>query len=198
MDKRRVIGLTGGIASGKSEVLRLFARAGIPTLSSDDLAHRCILRGTPAYRKIVKHFGTGILGKQKQIDRPALARIVFNHPKERRRLEKMVHPCVIQGLRRFAKRHRGLVVLDIPLLFEVYLEPIVDEVVVVYATREQQIQRLKHRNGMSRADALRRIAAQTPLSIKVKKADWVLRNNGSLRQLRENVKKLLTCFRSGV
>jgi dephospho-CoA kinase len=185
-----VLGVTGGIASGKTTVMRLLARRGIPTISSDDLAHACMRPGRPAYRAILRHFGGKILDRNDQINRRKLGEIVFAHPKKRKALEKIVHPCVIKGLKDFIGRHhKGVVALDIPLLFEARLTRLVDKTVVVYSTLAQQISRLRRRTGLSRPQALARIRAQMPLSRKRQKADHVLQNTGTLAHLRRQMDK---------
>ena len=148
---RIILGITGGIASGKTTVLRMFAKAGIPTLSADDLAHDCIRRGKPAYHAIVRAFGKGILKADREINRKRLGRIVFSDPKARRRLEKIIHPCVFKGLTRFVKGKKGLVALDIPLLFEAGYQDWVDRTIVVFCSPEQQMKRFIRRTGWTPA-----------------------------------------------
>src|SRR5262249_4865363 len=150
------------------------AKQGVATLSADDLAHDCIRKGKPAYRAILKQFGREVLDAKKNIDRRCLGNMVFADPKQRRRLERIVHPCVAKGIRKFIRSHRGIVALDIPLLFEAHYESWVDRIVVVYSTRSQQIRRLIKRNGLTRSEALQRIQAQMPLAGKCRKADIVL------------------------
>jgi dephospho-CoA kinase len=185
--KRLILGVTGGIATGKSSVLRLLSKAGIPTISADDLAHACIRKGKPAYRAIVRHFGREVLTADRQIDRRKLGHIVFNAPSERKRLEKIIHPCVLKALKQFVRNKKGMVALDIPLLFEAGYQRFVDKVIVVYASKNQQITRLRRRNRLSRHEALQRINAQIPLSVKCRRADIVLRNTGTLSDLRRHL-----------
>jgi dephospho-CoA kinase len=182
-----ILGITGGIASGKTTVMTLLAKAGIPTISSDDLAHDCIRRGKPAYRAILARFGREILGSDSQIDRKKLGAIVFPDPVRRRRLEKIVHPCVAKGLRQFIKRHHGVIALDIPLLFEAGYEKWFDKIIVVYASKADQIRRLGRRNGLSRQEALQRISAQMPLAAKRRRADKIIYNTGTLKHLRRQL-----------
>jgi len=175
--KRLILGITGGIASGKTTVMRILAGRGIPTVSADELAHSCIRRGRPAYRTIVRRFGTGILGPDSQINRQRLGAIVFDDRKKRKILEKIVHPCVVKGLRSFIKSHnRGIIALDIPLLFEAKLQQLVDKTVVVYCTPKQQIARLRRRTYLSRSEAFARMRTQMSLAQKRRKADLVLMN----------------------
>ncbi len=186
-----VLGITGGIASGKTTVMRMLARHGIPGISSDDLAHQCIRRGQPAYRAILARFGRGILGQAGQIDRKKLGKIVFSEPAKRQVLERIVHPCVIRGLRHFIRGHDGLIALDIPLLFEAHLTRLVNRSVVVYCTRKQQILRLMKRDHCSRTAALVRLRAQMPLSGKRGKADVRIDNTRGTSMLKAQVRLLL-------
>lgn len=189
--KRLILGITGGIATGKSTVIKMLAKAGIPGISSDALAHEAIRKGKPAYRQILKRYGKKLLRYNGQLCRMKLGRIVFSDPKERLWLEQQVHPYVIKKLKNFARAHTGTVALDIPLLFEAGLESLVDKIVVVAAPRAAQIRRLKQRNGLSTADANHRISAQWPLSKKIRSADVVLYNDATLRSLQKQVKKEL-------
>jgi len=188
---RRVIGLTGGIASGKSTVLELFQKQGIPTLSADLLAHECVQPGKPAYHAVLRHFGTHFRLPDGSLDREKLGRHVFANASERRKLERLIHPCVIQEIKTFIRQHSGFMMVDIPLLYEAKLVSLVDEVVVVYATQAQQIARLTSRNGYSKVEALRRIRSQWPLRQKCQLANTVLNNTTSLQQLKKNVNAYL-------
>ena len=186
--KRLVLGITGGIASGKSTVMHLLAGRGIPTVSSDDLAHACIRRGRPAYRAVVRRFGKDVLTRGGEVDRSKLGDIVFADPKKRKVLEKIVHPCVVQGLKDFVRRHpKGIIALDIPLLFESRLQGLVDKTIVIYSTRAQQIARLRWRSGLSRPQALARLRAQMPLGQKCRRADIVVQNTHSIHNLQKQV-----------
>jgi dephospho-CoA kinase len=195
MMKHLVIGITGGIATGKSSVLRELARRGIPTVSSDSLAHACLLRGHPCYRRVVAHFGRDILKSDRQIDRRRLGAIVFSKSKERKWLEKQIHPHVVRGLRLFIRKHPGMSALDIPLLFEARLEKLVDRVVVVWSSKTAQLARMQRRDKLPKAAALQRMRAQMPLSTKKKRADFVLANRGSLKDLGRQVGRLLDQLR---
>jgi dephospho-CoA kinase len=193
--KRIVIGLTGGIATGKSAVLNELRRRGIPAISADTLAHQCLHHGHSTYRRIVRHFGAEILNDKKAIDRKRLGQIIFASSVKRRWLEKQIHPWVIQQLRLFIRKHPGLTALDIPLLFEAHLENLVDVTVVVSCSFATQVRRVMRRNGLSRSFALQRIRSQMPLSLKRKRADYVISNNGSLKDLKRLVGRLVTHIR---
>ena len=188
--KRLVLGITGGIATGKSTVLAMLAKQGLPTLSADTLAHEAIRRGGPAYRAVVRGFGNSILGSRSEIDRKRLGQIVFANPKARKKLERIIHPCVLKAMRRFVRAHKGTVALDIPLLFEAGYAKWVDKIIVVSASQAQQIARLRQRNGLTRSQALQRINAQIPLMQKCRRADIVLDNGHGVGHLRAQVKKM--------
>jgi len=188
MKKRLIIGVTGGIATGKSTVMDLLAQQGIRGISSDALAHQAIRKGTPAFKKIVRAFGRNILGSDGQIDRQKLAAVVFPKPNARKRLERIVHPEVVRGLKAFVRKHPGVLALDIPLLFEARLQKLVDHIVVVAAPQKQQMSRLLKRNRYTRAQALERIRAQWPQYRKMKAADTVFWNAGTLARLKKQVR----------
>lgn len=187
MKRRLVVGLTGGIASGKSTVLDWLAKRRIPTQSADLVVRECMRPGTSVYRAILRRFGRNLCRPDGALERAKLGSIVFKDAKARRALERIVHPCVIKAQKAFIRSHRGLVVLDIPLLFEAKLESLVDHVVVVYAHRHQQMARMKARNGFTTAEARRRLAAQWPLKRKAARAHQVLKNTGTKAELRKQV-----------
>ena len=191
MSRRVVIGITGGIATGKTSVLREMGRLGVPTVSSDALAHACLRKGHPCYARILRHFGRGILSPKAQINRKRLGRIVFGNPKERRWLERQIHPWVVRQLKSFIRKHRGLTALDIPLLFEAHLEDLVDIIIVVESPQRLQLSRLRQRDGLQRSAALQRIRAQLPMAVKKKRADYLLQNDQNPKALRRNVQRLL-------
>jgi dephospho-CoA kinase len=180
---RLVIGLTGGIATGKSSALAEFKRRGAAVVSSDDLAHRCLTPGHPVARRVSRHFGT--------LDRKKIGKVVFNNPRERRWLERQIHPEVIRQLKTFIRKHRGLVVLDIPLLFEARLERLVDRILVITSRESQQLERMRRRDGLERTVALRRIRAQLPLAKKLARADDWIPNTGTRAALRRAVADLV-------
>jgi dephospho-CoA kinase len=164
------VGLTGGIACGKSEVLRRVAAAGLPTLDLDRVAHELMERGRPAYHDVVAVFGPGILAKDGSIDRRALGDIVFRDPEARERLNRLVHPRVreeeARRLRSLSSGPPGVLVTDAALLVEAGMHLRFDRLVVVHCRPEQQVTRLRGRDGLSEEDARRRVAAQMPIEWK--------------------------------
>ncbi|MBR8664093.1 dephospho-CoA kinase [Bacillus paralicheniformis] len=190
-----VIGLTGGIASGKSTVAQMFQQCGITVVDADVIAKEAVEQGMPAYQKIVETFGQGVLLETGGIDRRKLGEIVFTNEEKRMQLNAIVHPEVrkmmikqrdeaIRGGERF-------VVLDIPLLYESGLEHLTDKVIVVWVPMELQLERLMKRNRLTEDEALNRIHAQHSLDEKKKKADAVIDNSGSLKDTEAQLHQLL-------
>lgn len=173
------VGLTGGIASGKSTVSRLFREAGAFVIDADEIAHAIIRKGAPAYAGVVEAFGTAILDKKGEIDRKRLGEIVFNDARRRERLNQLVHPHVYAQAEKektaIAAAHPEAVILfDVPLLIETGTHREMDLVIVVYVDRATQIDRLIKRDGLTREEAERRIDAQMPLDEKRRFADEII------------------------
>ncbi len=172
-----VIGLTGGIASGKSTVARWLAEAGASVVDADRVAREVTRRGRPAWREVLTAFGPRITRPDGSLDRAALASLVFSDPEALARLNRATHPHILRAIRRRLAllRRRGVrvAVVEVPLLFEAGWEDLVDEVWVVAVREEVQRERLAGR-GFSPAEAAGRLAAQLPLAEKVKGADVVL------------------------
>ena len=191
---QRRIGLTGGIASGKSTVAALLKDRGYPVLDADAYAKEALAPGTSASNAVLARYGKRVKTElSSSIDRACLASIVFNDPHERNWLEQLVHPIVRQ---RFDEAVQSLhnapvVILMIPLLFEAGLEGWCSEIWVVHCTPLQQKERLMARNKFSETEALQRIEAQWPLDEKVHLADQVINNSGPHDTLRTQVDLLL-------
>ena len=177
---QRRIGLTGGIASGKSSVGRLLEARGWPVLDADRYARDALAANSSGACAVVARYGT-VVGTASALNRAELGRIVFNDPAERRWLEQLVHPLVRQRFEQELARLRSepVVVLMIPLLYEAGLDSLCDEVWLVDCDRQQQLGRLQQRDGLSAAEAKARIDAQWPLSRKRELADVVIDNRGS-------------------
>ncbi|OGR83218.1 MAG: dephospho-CoA kinase [Elusimicrobia bacterium RIFCSPLOWO2_01_FULL_54_10] len=173
-----VAGLTGGIASGKSTVLEIFRRKGAHVLDCDKMAREAVKKGKPALSKIRRKFGPKVIKKDGSLNRPALAKLVFADFRKRKALEAIVHPQVKQEVfRRLKKIKNGVVIVDVPLLFEAGWQHYFDKNIVVWAPRKAQIARLAGRNGLAGSQAADRIAAQMPLSKKKKLADFTVDNS---------------------
>ena len=195
-----VVGLTGGIASGKSTVAQMFKRCGAVIIDADHLARDVVRPGKPAWREIVKVFGDGVLNRNGFINRPALGKIVFHDRRKLRKLEQIIHPRVATEqqrlVRRVAKRSPdAVIVYEVPLLFESGAHKRVDKIIVVTADRDTQVARLKRRNGMTTSEALRRIKTQMPLAEKVRRADVVLDGTEDKALVRKKVRRLIQSFR---
>ncbi|MBK9306200.1 MAG: dephospho-CoA kinase [Nitrospira sp.] len=196
-----VIGLTGGVATGKSTVAKMFKQCGAIVIDADVLARTVVQPGTPAWRDIVRRFGKSVFNPDRTINRHALGALVFRHPSQRRTLERIIHPRVAREQKRLTqearrKNPKAVVIYDVPLLFEVGIDKRVDKTIVVTADRETQIARLKKRNGLTRAEAIRRIKSQMPLVKKRRLADYVLDGTRAPRSLAQSVHQLYTSFRS--
>lgn len=187
----RVIGLTGGIASGKSTAAQALRELGAPVVDADDLAHAAIEPGGAAYEAVREAFGEAILRADGTIDRKRLARLVFRDPEARRRLEAIVHPAVTHALAEWieAQRRAGApaAVVVVPLLVETGWHRRVDEVWVVDAPEEVQIARLRARDGLGEEEARVRIRAQASRAKRLRAATRVFPNDGDAAALREAV-----------
>lgn len=187
----RLVGLTGGIGSGKSQVSAILARVGAPVIDADRLAREVERRGEPAWRQIIRLFGWPVLAWDGELDRRKLGRIIFEDSGWRERLNAVVHPAVHRLMRSLVDEYEAqgetVVVLDVPLLIEVGLDRWVDEVWVVYATPEQQVARVCRRDNIGAAEASRRVAAQMALTDKLKRADRVIDNSGRPEDLEAQV-----------
>ncbi|MED3843772.1 dephospho-CoA kinase [Geobacillus stearothermophilus] len=189
------IGLTGGIASGKSTVSAMMRELGLPVIDADEAARAVVRPGEESYRQIVAAFGPGILRADGEIDRAKLGAIVFNDEQQRKVLNAIVHPAVRKKMLAEKEAHirsgAKTVVLDIPLLFESGLTHWVDKVLVVYVDDDVQLRRLMARNGFTEEEALARIRSQWPMAEKVKRADAVIDNNGTIEETRRQLLAIL-------
>ena len=188
-----LVGLTGGIGSGKSTVARMLAARGAVVLDADAFARDAVAAGTPGFRAVVERFGREIVGPEGELDRGRLAAIVFADDEARRDLEAIVHPEVRRRLLRSIEAHTDaddILVIDSPLLVEAGQGGSVQLLVVVTAPEEAQLERLATGRGMSERDVRARMAAQMPLEEKAAKADVVLDNAGDLKDLERQVERL--------
>ncbi len=187
----RVIGLTGGIATGKSSVARFFRDRGTPVIDADDLSRAAVAPGSPGLAQVVAAFGTGVLAGDGTLDRKRLGGMVFADNDKRRRLEAILHPEIKrlaeEALQAAAQAGHRVVFYVAPLLIEAGVTDRVDEVWVVTVQPEIQLERLTARDGISREEALRIIASQMPLAEKERFGAVVIDNSGS----REETERIL-------
>ncbi|MGQ0810426.1 MAG: dephospho-CoA kinase [Nitrospiraceae bacterium] len=188
-----LVGLTGGVATGKSSVAHMFQRCGAAVIDADVLARQVVEPGKPAWREIVDMFGRQILRPDRAIDRHALAHMVFRNPVQLKQLGAIIHPRVAREQARLtreiaAKDPRAVIIYDAPVLIEAAAHRRMDKIIVVTADQRTQISRLQKRNGFSRAEALRRIRSQIPLWKKIELADHVIDGARPIEKLRREVK----------
>jgi dephospho-CoA kinase len=189
-----VIGLTGGIASGKSTVAKMLSELGAVVIDADKVGHEVFRPHTEAWRKVVAAFGKDILGQNEAIDRSKLAQLVFNDPKALKRLNSIMHPLMheivrekIEGLRREGTE---VVVLEATLLIEAKWTDLVDQVWVTITPEDAVVNRLVSQKGFAEEQAEARIKSQTPISQRAKRADVVIRNDSDIATLRKKVEGL--------
>lgn len=189
------VGLTGGIACGKSTVAKMFVNDGAYLIDFDRLAHEVQEPEKPAWKEVVKKFGREILREDGKIDRFKLGNIVFTDKKKLKLLNKIVHPLVFQEwdarLEKISKKDKHAVILsDIPLLFEGNMQHLFDLTLLVFIEPEEQIRRLMARNHISREEARKRLNSQMPIDEKIALADMVIDNKGSIAETEKKVKKV--------
>ena len=188
-----LVGLTGGIGSGKSTVARLLEKRGAVVFDADLLAREAVEPGTPGHAAVVERFGADVLAPGGELDREALASIVFADPAARRDLEQIVHPEVRRLFAEGSEAYRDtdrVVVFSAPLLVETGMHTAFEVLVVVSATVATQIERLMRQRGMSEPSIRARIDAQAPLEDKAAAADFLVDNEGSLGELESQVEQL--------
>lgn len=197
-----ILGLTGGIASGKTLVAEYFAELGIPVIDTDEIARQVVAPGQPAWRALWDWLGPDYFLPDGTLDRAAVARRVFADPDDRLRLEAITHPAIFAAVDRRIAEFRdaptppALLVVAVPLLYEVGAAECFDRIAVVWATPEQQRDRLIYARGTDPADADARLAAQWPLCEKLSRADIIIDNSGTPESTRAQVQILvneLTC-----
>jgi dephospho-CoA kinase len=187
-----LVGLTGGIASGKSTVSAMLAEQGAEVIDADHIARQVVMPGTPAWCKIREHFGPGVLHPDGQLDRQALADIVFADKSKLALLNEITHPAIFARIADRLEAHHGqdvVVILDAALLIEAGLAEGVDVVIVVHSPREIQVERLAAK-GVGQTDARNRIASQLEPEKRLARADIVIDNSGSLEDLGRQVDKI--------
>ncbi len=188
----KVVGLTGSFGTGKTFVASVFKACGARVLDADAIAHDAIKRGMPAYERIVASFGRNVLGKGRNIDRKKLAEVVFADKTDLARLDRIVHPIVIQFIKDRIKNARpcDIIVVDAPLLVEAKVLDIIDKLVVVKTSKTNQIKRCMKKFRITKEDVLKRIKSQISMEHKIKMADFVVDNDGIRSETKRQVKTI--------
>jgi dephospho-CoA kinase len=191
----KLIGLTGGIASGKSTVAAILRRLGAAIVNADDLSREVVQPGQQCWKDIVNTFGADVLNPDQTIDRQKLRKIIFNDPQDRQKLEAIIHPRVRalaeQRIREHGAAGYEIVVYEVPLLFEVNIHHWLRPVILVASDVATQKKRLQERDQLTEPEAAKHIAAQMSLEEKRRLADYVIENDGSLADLERQVQKIL-------
>ena len=190
-----LIGLTGGIATGKSTVSKMFRDRGAKIVDADQIAREVVEPGTIGVKRVAERFGQEFLNEKGEIDRKKLAALVFQDEQARKDLNSLLHPLIRQRMREDTERifrlnPKAVVIWDVPLLFESQLTDQVDQVIVVYIPESLQIHRLMSRNQLTKEEAIRRIQSQWPIEKKKSLADYVIDNQGSLEKTERQVDQL--------
>ena len=188
----KIIGLTGGIATGKSTVSKMLVERGFEVIDADVVARDLQVKGSPVLVKLIKTFGLTILDADGRLDRAKLGNIVFGSESKRLMLNEVMHPAIkVELQRRISQVSAEVVFLDVPLLFEAGFDSLTNRNLVISVAKEKQLERLMSRSHLTKAEAVARIDAQMPLDEKIARGDDVIENNGSLQDLAQQVDKFL-------
>jgi len=188
----KIIGLTGGIATGKSSASKFLKKQGFQIIDADAVVHELQATGSSLLSEIANAFGSTVLHEDGSLNRGKLGKIVFGNADVRAKLDAIVHPVVrAEFEERLRKSKADMLFLDVPLLFEAGFDDMTDVNLVIRASREMQLKRLKMRDGLTEQEAQARINSQMPMSEKVARADFVIDNNGEIHELEENIEKFL-------
>jgi len=190
-----IVGLTGGVASGKTAVSQVLKEEGAYIIDADRIARELVQPHKPTWNELIRAFGKEILREDGSIHRKKLADKVFADPKQRKLLNQILHPRIKEEMDRRTKEigqkdPEAIVVIDAPLIVELGDHREMDKLIVVTTTQTQQIERLKDRDGAKPEEALRIVSSQMPLEEKVKLADFVIRNEGSLEETKNRVREV--------
>jgi len=190
-----IVGLTGGVASGKTAASQALKEEGAYIIDADQIARELVQPHQPAWNELIRAFGKEILQEDGSLHRKKLADKVFADPKQRKRLNQILHPRIKEEMDRRTKEigqkdPEAIVVIDAPLLVELGDHHEMDKLIVVTSTQTQQIERLKDRDGISPEEALRILSSQMPLGEKIKLADFVIGNEGSLGETKKRAREV--------
>lgn len=197
------MGITGGVASGKSLVLHQFMKLGAYAIDCDLLSREVVIPCSKAWWEIVRFFGNGIVKKDLEIDRRGLRAIVFSDSEKLTVLEKIIHPevkrkCIerLEAMKKIELEPNALVVIDVPLLVETGIQGEFDKIIVVYASEETQLKRVMERDGITRGEAKKLIELQMPLGEKLRFADFVINNEGTREETENQVRDIFATLSS--
>ncbi|MCA6070618.1 MAG: dephospho-CoA kinase [Endomicrobium sp.] len=195
-----IIGLTGGIATGKSESAKYFEELGAYSIDADAISRDITKQGMPALAKLVKIFGNDILYCDGNLNRQKLANIVFSDKQSKLEVDKVLHVYIIARINEIISRktNKPNVIVNAPLLFEVGLDRICDKIVVIWIPYDIEVKRLALRDNLNTDEVKKRIDSQMPLEKKTKLADFVIDNSGSKKELKEKIINLYKLLTSGV
>lgn len=185
-----VLGITGGIATGKSSVVQHFIDLGFPVVDADIIARHLLDQNEQAYNEVVKVFGSEILQENGEINRQALGTLVFNHPDKLKQLDELMAPFLQESILaaiKQASQNQKLVIVDVPLMYEKGYDEWMDQVAVVYCTPNQQLKRLMQRNQLTEKEAKQRMDSQLPIEMKKLLAEVVFDNSNDLTQTIQQV-----------
>lgn len=195
------IGLTGGIATGKTTVMWMFHEMGATIINADEIAHKMLEPETMVWKLLFERYGARIMQKGHVIDRSALAKIIFSDEDERKYVEKTIHPRVHEEIDHHvvaaAKEGKSYTIVEVPLLFEVRWDKECDVIIVVHCDPEQQIARCMQKFNLTREEAIARIKIQRPLGAKIAKATFVIDNAGSKTETLVQTQRLFRMFEKG-
>lgn len=190
-----LVGLTGSIATGKSTVSEMFRRKGAEIIDADQIAREVVEPGTEGLERIAREFGPGILDDEGKLNRERLGARIFQNPAEREKLNRLLHPLIVDCMRAKTEKIKkekdpDLLIWDVPLLIEGNLTQWVEAVILVYTPKEIQLERLMKRNALSKEEAEKRILAQMDIEEKKKYADYMIDNRGTLSETERQVDQL--------
>jgi len=190
-----VIGLTGGIATGKSTVSKMFSEHGIPVIDTDLIARDLLKVGTKAYDEVLEKFPVSIILTNNEISRKKLAEVIFRDKEKRDELNNIIHPkvreIVLHDLEGYKSDDKKIVIVDVPLLFESKFDEVVDKVIVVYTTKENQLMRLMDRDIITEEYALSKIDSQMSLDEKIERADFLIDNSKSIIETKKDFLRIM-------
>ncbi|MBZ2175326.1 dephospho-CoA kinase [Schnuerera sp. xch1] len=194
----KVIGLTGGIATGKSTASNIIKKLGYKIIDADKLSRQVVEKGKSAYNDIVNYFGKEVIDENGNINRKALGKMIFDNHKLREKLNNIIHPYVFKAIKEllYKNRNEKIIFIDAPLLIE-KLDKFngygikFDEIWLIYVNEKTQLERLMKRDAIKKEDGIKRIRAQIPIEIKKKYATRIIDNSGSIRTLEEQIQEII-------